>query len=35
MDYDVTFRIENKLKPKELSDFTVKLRGFCFFRTSF
>ena len=32
MDYYVTLRLENL---KEISDFTVKLRSFSFFSTSF
>ena len=31
MDYDVAFRLEKKWKLKEVSDFTVKDQGFCFF----
>ena len=34
MTYDVVFRL-GKMKAENVSDFTVKLRGFCFFSISF
>ena len=33
MDYDVAFRLRKKWKLNKVSDFTVKLPGFCFFST--
>ena len=35
MGHDIVLRLEKKWKVKEVSDFTVKLGGFCFLVQAF